>query len=573
MESSPYLEQLAHLASPVPNLAATLATPREQEVEDENVRFLRSRLPTPPTDPDDNRPGPVGSERSRRIHMADSGSLPPLRDARTGQVISRSDSESRRRMRMQMTAQQAPQPEAPRSSAQSQLTYAGWAPGSSDEEDEPYPEPSNVPQSSAQVYNEWSSRMRELRAARSTRGELSQLLDQVIETQNELDAYIRPTREARQALQASARSGTHLPLPQYLLDRERNRDNGDDPDRSRSQGNYDRAATILEQRRRQQLHREMEQRASRAQHDSQRQVNNHSVTSGGLLKPLEDAIQYLGYIRELSGEDEQVEAAKEAGLLRQEYLSDWNNFIFDPRSLRLPSESSWLRPGGNFAGTQRAAGPACLHLPHLPGGPRVETGSRRRLRSERMSPEELGRYDAYAAWAASRPSNTSLNSRSHSTQLPNTFFPINRTAEGEEWPVRVSIHGVDYSNMTLTGTMEASNVPDKSSPSLESSITTYLEGEIIDFNIHTLETKAFNANARTDGTYWRKLEPFRQLSDEQMVKNLLNKTWINEVLMANWVLMRWKGAMNSRMLFDLITNLLSRKMLCQTFGCSIVPDH
>ena len=114
------------------------------------------------------------------------------------------------------------------------------------------------------------------------------------------------------------------------------------------------------------------------------------------------------------------------------------------------------------------------------------------------------------------------NSRTHRTPTVNLPSIGDAVNSGEEWPVKVSIHGVDYSNMTLTGTMEASNVPDKSSPSHESSITTYLEGEIIDFNHNSLETKTFNANARVDGTYWRKLEPFKHLSDESIVKNLLS---------------------------------------------------
>ena len=95
--------------------------------------------------------------------------------------------------------------------------------------------------------------------------------------------------------------------------------------------------------------------------------------------------------------------------------------------------------------------------------------------------------------------------------------------------------------MTLSGTMEAFNVPDKSSPTHESSITTFLEGEIIDFNTHSLETETFNANARVDATYWRKLEPFKQLTDKEMIRNLVSKRWLNEEFSQKWILMRWKG--------------------------------
>ena len=514
-------------------------------MDDENVSFLRTRLPTPPTHFDGRTANFIEPGTLRRTQMPDSGSLPSSRDARTGQVISRTDTESQRRMRRLMAAQQASyhdstaEPNWPsRVSGQSHPSYSGWAPGSSDDEEEPYPLLSTGTQSSAQVYNEWSSRMRELRAARSTRGDLSQLLEQVTETQNELEAYIRPTREARQALHPSARSSTHLPLPQYLLDRERNGDDNEDPDWRRSERNDDRAALILEQRRRQQLLSEMQQRVSRGPNESHRQRNTEMPSSGAVLKPLEDTIRYLGRIRTCNTEDEHVEAAKDAGLLRQEYAHEWDDFFFHPTTIDPPSESSWLKIGGNFAGTQRAAGAASLHLPHIAGGPRVETGSRRRVRTERMYQEVFDRASAYVA---SRSPDTARSSRMYSMHVVSPPSSSDRSLDGEEWPVKVSIHGVDYSTMTMTGTMEASNVPDKSSPSHVSSITTYLEGEIIDFNRHTLETKTFNANARVDGTYWRKLEPFKQLTDEQMVKSLLSKRWINEVLMKNWVLMRWKG--------------------------------
>ena len=96
--------------------------------------------------------------------------------------------------------------------------------------------------------------------------------------------------------------------------------------------------------------------------------------------------------------------------------------------------------------------------------------------------------------------------------------------------------------MTLAGTMEAFNVPDKSSPTNKSSITTYLEGEIIDFNTFTLETKSFEASTHIDATYWRKLPPFKDLKNEDaVVKSLLSKEWLSKELMEKWVLMRWKG--------------------------------
>lgn len=564
--SGPYLEQLAQLATPVLDLAATLATPHEQEADDENVSFLRTRLPTPPADLDGSTADFVESGMPRTTRSPTSATIPPLRDARTGQVISRTNPESQRRTRHSTAAQQATgygttaeQTWSSRTFGHNYPAYAGWAPGSSDEEEEPMPALSNSTQSSAQVYNEWSSRMRELRAARSTRGDLSHLLEQVIETQNELDAYMRPAREARQALQGVTRSRTHLPLPQYLLDRERHGEENEDNDRQGSQRNHARNTMILQQQqqqqqqqrrhqqRQQQLLTEMQQRVSRAQNDSQRQRNTDISSPGAKLKPLEDAIKYLGHIKTYATEEERIEAAVDAGLLHEGKPQDWNDFICQPTYIEPPPESSWLKPGGSFAGTQRAAGATCMHLPYLARGIHPEASSRRRMRSERLYQEEFQRPNTHAFVQT----NPGRNRVVYTTELLNPQSVGEKPHDDEEWPVKVVIHGVDYSNMTLTGTMEASNVPDKTSPSHESSITTYLEGEIIDFNLHSLETKTFNnANARVDGTYWRKLEPFKQFSDEQMVKNLLSKSWINDVLMKNWVLMRWKGKEFYAALYD-----------------------
>lgn len=89
--------------------------------------------------------------------------------------------------------------------------------------------------------------------------------------------------------------------------------------------------------------------------------------------------------------------------------------------------------------------------------------------------------------------------------------------------------------------MEAFNVPDKTSPTKESSITTFLEGDIIDFNIHTLATKRWNATLDEDGKHWRQLEPFKIMADDEVVRALTSKKWFEEELSKKWILMRWKG--------------------------------
>jgi hypothetical protein len=111
----------------------------------------------------------------------------------------------------------------------------------------------------------------------------------------------------------------------------------------------------------------------------------------------------------------------------------------------------------------------------------------------------------------------------------------------ENWPVKVTIHNINYAEMTLSGTMEAYNIPDKTSPTHDAHIVTFLEGEIIDFNQHTLETKNFKADADIDSTYWRELQPFKDLTDSEIAKNLVSRKWITEQLAKGWILMRWKG--------------------------------
>lgn len=75
----------------------------------------------------------------------------------------------------------------------------------------------------------------------------------------------------------------------------------------------------------------------------------------------------------------------------------------------------------------------------------------------------------------------------------------------DKWPVKVTIHNVDYTDMSLSGTMTAFDVPDRTSATKKSRIVTYLEGEIIDFKKHTLRTKNFVSDTRIDAHYWRKL--------------------------------------------------------------------
>ncbi|KAI5303983.1 hypothetical protein KEM56_006988 [Ascosphaera pollenicola] len=115
------------------------------------------------------------------------------------------------------------------------------------------------------------------------------------------------------------------------------------------------------------------------------------------------------------------------------------------------------------------------------------------------------------------------------------------TDHSEKWPVKVTIHDVNFRNMTLCGTMEAYNIPDKPLTNQNGThIVTFLEGEIIDFNRHSLRTRNFNSNLEIDANYWHSLEPFKDMSDDEMTEKLLNEDYMKHKLGEKYLLMRWK---------------------------------
>ena len=277
-------------------------------------------------------------------------------------------------------------------------------------------------------------------------------------------------------------------------------------------------------------------------------------------RSIDNTIKYLERLRLCESDQEGLVTAEEGGFESEErYRSD---FLIDTAKIPSPPQSSWLEIGGVLSGTQNAVTPfrdppsssSSTALPsYVPLMPPSQYRSRIRhptfgtttarttspVRRESARPQ----ISAHPASEAEPPLNTPQDERSW-IESPND----------ERWPVKVTIHSIDYNAMTLSGTMEAFNVPDKSSPTRESSITTFLEGEIIDFNKHTLETKSFKADARTDAIYWRKLPPFFHLKDDNdMIQKLLSKEWLKEELMEKWILMRWKGMSTPFLLSTIIT--------------------
>ncbi|KAG0159319.1 hypothetical protein PDIDSM_6841 [Penicillium digitatum] len=223
-----------------------------------------------------------------------------------------------------------------------------------------------------------------------------------------------------------------------------------------------------------------------------------------LSNVLGETIQYLDRVRYSNSLEDSMYVLAESQLSFSMDSKSWRDtdFILYTPNIKPPAACSWLRSGMAFSGCQRAASAGFSVISrHVP------------------SPN-----------AASEPVivNGSDSTRiSVSTRSGLRYSANNRD---ENWPVKVTIHQINPEEMTLSGTMEAYNIPDKTSPTHDAHIVTFLEGEIIDFNNHTLETKNFKADTDIDSTYWRELQPFKDLTDTEMAQKLVSRKWITEEL-------------------------------------------
>lgn len=156
---------------------------------------------------------------------------------------------------------------------------------------------------------------------------------------------------------------------------------------------------------------------------------------------------------------------------------------------------------------------------------------------------------------------------------------------GVAWPVQVVIHAVDFEAMTLSAEMVAFGVPGPNSSTTSfpsprrfnqmqtegtstwthdggnnlptnthnpnrKSITTYLEGEILDLRRTSFLTERFTSSPQIDATYWRKLEPFRNFSsDSELASKLVSRSFLTE-MNREYLLMRWKERCFVRPLHD-----------------------
>ena len=519
MSEAHYLEQLALLASPVPDLAATLTTQVEQDANDDNVSFLRTPIEDSiDTDSDD--------VRRRTSHIS-------ATELRQGQRRA-----MRRAIRRYTPAQlqelgDSHEPVTANIASRPNSGYHGWAPGSSDADGEESQGPNNERLMSVEAYLQTTRRHQHERETEagssaprrnsgvdtSARWEQSHFIEDGVGAEPTMtDSALRTTallQSVRRHSRLSARARDQLET--YILERAQRTAQADE-------GGLDTTATspVTSSRTHvsgSQPHQE-QQRLLRNRMLALQQLRDgtSSRNTPEVSRFLEEAIKYLERLRFCDSYSERISSAAEGGFIKGNFfIHNQEDFILDTTIIAAPSESSWLKVGGVFAGSQHAASRSSLLSYNV---------------ANTSTPRRIPRSNSV------RTSSTQTHRSNWMAHHHHTSCPVNHD---ERWPVKVTIHSIDYNSMTLSGTMEAFNVPDKTSPSQQSSITTFLEGEIIDFNKFTLETKSFEANARVDGTYWRKLEPFKDLTESEIVKNLVSVKWLSESLCQKWILMRWKG--------------------------------
>ncbi|KAL1639290.1 hypothetical protein SLS58_008132 [Diplodia intermedia] len=261
---------------------------------------------------------------------------------------------------------------------------------------------------------------------------------------------------------------------------------------------------------------------------------------------LEQTINYLSQIRASDSYEDSLYHAADAGFVTKEFFGEnHQDFILDVNTVLKPAETSWLAPGAVFSGSQHAT--TVTSNVTTSNIPTPTSTTLYRFRNN-DSPMTSTRFDAARPWMSHNP----IPPHARRAEDPSA----QQTQQQDRWPVKVTVHAVDWEHMTLAATMEAYNVPSHppsfpgstldpaangpSRPGTRtSSITTYLEGEILDLRTHTLLTESFKSSLATDATYWRKLPPFAHLSDHELVHRLVSNEYVSK-LAQEWILMRWK---------------------------------
>ena len=612
--SSPYLQQLEFISSPVPDLAATLTTDADTIATNDTISFLRTRLPG-----DTDLPLP---EEQPPVIETEETSLWEERDTRL---------EDRRDFDIGMSGR------IPILREDDDISYANrvpqrqslydWAPGSDDED--LYQEllsRANIPtfaqsaRSQSRHLNLDSHRRSHSRseirarddnssippswAGAARRGNSPTRADPTISTTALLQSV-----EQHRRFNARARST----LQSYILDRDR-RENETTP-----------SALIWAR-----LHRS-EQQTPGSPYPAMRNLSSQADLRSAYrqlflenrsITRLKNSIRYLSKLRRCDTIEEgltlvtdlAIDDACGAGPSRPtDRFSNLPDLIIDTSALSPVAECSWLTPGTIFTGSQhtsRDPPPVMVHRNRdRDAQSRVERYRQDPLlalhdRQRRRSYARTGTYrDRLPVPDASITLQHGFSNTALLSEFPNPQQTSPQTRSrlpSDHWPVTITLHDICPYTQTLSGTMSATHIPNKMSPSSPthnphgSSMQSFFEGEIIDFKTHSLQTENFCTGEEEDGDggvsvdarYWRGVGPFRELLErdnatrgsgvgvrkrdhelrgqgqggvggddedegDDMVEDALggediiashlrSRSWIENVLLREWVLMRWK---------------------------------
>ncbi|RAQ50783.1 hypothetical protein AFGD_002975 [Aspergillus flavus] len=518
--SASSLQQLSVISTPLPSLPASVS----DDAHDDNVSFLRSRVRSPP-----DSSSSLGRQRRRRqqtlpeldpMDVDDPAALRMSVEINRRIPIVRREHDS---SNSNNNSNSMPNYEGRISNPRS---LYGWAPASDDDDEEDH-DMTYGPLQDGNTISSWFGRLSDRNAPRRPmrRDPVAQDPHTFLEappesnTQRLSDHSPLSTTEALlQSVRRQPRFSRTRTLHNYLLDRERASQDLEESRERSGTAATSRAYRFLPSSRGE-PHRLLTHNELRARINAHRQLHLDNPPS----PRLKETIKYLDRLRYSSSFEESLTSAAAGGFVRLDFLPwDEDDFILDTASIAPPPTCSWLQPGMVFSGSQRAASSANsfsaprVSSPPSSHDPLIVNGS-----------EQSG-------------SRIPVQTTSGRRYMANNIYNLG-TGRDENWPVKVTIHNINPEEMTLSGTMEAYNIPDKTSPSHDAHIVTFLEGEIIDFNTHTLETKNFKADAEIDCTYWRELQPFKNLSDDAMTRSLVSRKWITEELSKGWILMRWKG--------------------------------
>lgn len=263
--------------------------------------------------------------------------------------------------------------------------------------------------------------------------------------------------------------------------------------------------------------------------DSPAQEPSPSTSLSRPSPQIESAVNYLDHVRECSSYDESLSLALDHGLFAPECYDD---LITDTGSSLRPQSSSWLAPGAVFRGTQHTTTSAKASSLRTPSA-----------------------FDATRPWLGHTPTPYSRSIPPSLSANPFSYLSLPLRDVQDRWPVKVTVQAVDLEYMTMAGTMEAFDVPNTTHSSAETGtsappITTYLEGQLIDLNVHTFLTPSKSPNPggiafppttpQSDASYWRNLPPFSSMkSDEDVARAMLSRAQMDEI-MSEWIFMRWK---------------------------------